>query len=126
LYLVKIMIDKKAIDNALYVHAQWRNRLHAAIETGTSEFDPEKVAPDNLCEFGKWLYSLPEEDQATDDFKSIKEKHADFHKMASEILSLAVSGKKEEALSYMGAGGKYNGASGKLVLSLSGWKSKLT
>jgi hypothetical protein len=118
------MVDKSQIDAALSAHAQWRNRLNEAIEKGTSEFQVDTVKVDNACQFGKWLYGLPPSDQNSEEAKKIKELHAAFHKVAAETLSMALSGKKEEANKSMQLGGNYNRASGKLVLALTDWKNK--
>jgi hypothetical protein len=121
-----MMITKEAIEAALSTHAQWRNRIQNAIETGTSEFKPNIVKTDNNCEFGKWLYDLSSEDKKSDDYSIVKVLHADFHKVAGEILQLAVSGKKEDAIKKIASGGDYQTATGKLVLALREWKNKLS
>jgi hypothetical protein len=51
--------------------------------------------------------------------------HANFHKIAGEILGLALAGKKDEALKQIEVGGLYYITTGKLVLALRAWKAKL-
>ena len=119
------MIKKEEIDAALNAHAQWKQRLIDAIATGKSEFKPDVVKADNTCQFGKWLYGLTKADTQSEDYSTIKELHAHFHKVAGEILQSALSGKKEEALKRIDYGGDYGTASGKLVLALQRWKSKI-
>jgi len=119
------MISKDAIEAALAAHAQWKKRLQDAIATGQSEFKADVVSRDNACQFGQWLYSLSKEDTASNEFQTIKSLHADFHKTAGEILELALAGKKDEALKRLNPGGSYGQVSGKLVLALNDWKSKV-
>ncbi len=119
------MVNKEAIEAALAAHSQWKKRLQDAIATGTSEFKPDVVKADNVCQFGKWLYGLPTEETKSEDFPKVKALHADFHKVAAEILQLAISGKKEEALKRLESGGDYAHSTGKLVLALQSWRDKL-
>ncbi|MBI5473545.1 MAG: CZB domain-containing protein [Ignavibacteriae bacterium] len=119
------MVTKEAIEAALAAHAQWKKRLQDAITTGQSEFKPDAVKKDNACQFGQWLYGLPQQDTASEDFKKVKMLHAEFHKIAGEILMLALSGKKENAMKMLGFGGSYGTATGKLVLALQSWKGKI-
>ena len=119
------MITKEAIAAALSAHAQWKKRLQDAIATGHSEFTPGVVTKDNACQFGQWLYSLSPPDTLSDDFKKVKALHADFHKIAADILTLALFGKKNEALEMLDHGGAYVKATGKLVLALGAWQNKI-
>jgi hypothetical protein len=119
------MVSKDAVDAALTAHAQWKKRLQTAIATGQSEFKVEIVQKDNECQFGKWLYGLSPDEKTNEDFQKIKALHADFHRTAGDILGLALSGDKELALKKLDYGGTYGGTSGRLVLALQSWKSKM-
>ena len=93
------------------------------IDTGTSEFDPANVDPDNRCEFGKWLHqTIDPASKASPDYVDIKSLHATFHKEAARILRLAVGGKKDEARTLLN--GDYAKLSTQLVQKLSEWKRK--
>jgi len=119
------MDQKEAIIAALGAHAQWKNRLMEAVNKGESEWTVEKVKKDNECSFGQWLYNLPYEMKTGDDYEKVKELHAEFHKTAGEILQMALSGKKEEAMKKLEYGGGYGSISGKLVFALNNWKEKV-
>ncbi|MGA7722535.1 MAG: CZB domain-containing protein [Ignavibacteriaceae bacterium] len=119
------MITKEAIDSALTAHSLWKKRLQEAIEKGKSEFKVEEVKKDNACQFGKWLYSLPDADKKSREYEKIKSLHAEFHKTAASILKLGLSSRKEEALKRLEHGGDYGRITGKLVLALNDWKNKL-
>ncbi len=127
-YIIKgvyTMVYKEAIDAALTAHAQWKKRLQDAIIIGKSEFQADMVKRDDACQFGKWLNEISADVKTSEDFMKIKTLHAEFHKVAGEILGLALSGNKEEALKKLEHGGGYGSTSGKLVIALNNWKSKL-
>lgn len=119
------MVTKEAIETALAAHALWKKRLQDAIATGKSEFQPDIIKTDHACQFGKWLYDLPADDRKSEDYAKVKTLHANFHKIAGEILQLAISGKKEDASKKLESGGTYGSATGKLVLALQSWKEKI-
>lgn len=119
------MVSKEAIEAALAAHAQWKQRLQDAIATGQSTFQAENVRKDNACQFGQWLYAVSEADRNTPMFMKVRELHASFHRTAGEILHLAVSGKKAEALKALEFGGPYGKATGELVLALQTWKQQI-
>lgn len=119
------MASKESIDNALNAHSKWKTRLLDAIKEKKSEFKVEEVQKDNACEFGKWLYSLPEADRKVAIELNITELHANFHKEASSILELALKGNKNEAMKKMEFGGDYGKITGKLVVALTKWKDRL-
>jgi len=119
------LITKEAIAAALSAHAQWKKRLQDAIATGKSEFTPSVVTKDNACQFGQWLYSLSPPDTLSVDFQKVKALHANFHKVAADILTLALTGKKSEALEMLEHGGAYVQATGKLVLALGAWQNTI-
>lgn len=119
------MITKEAIDAALTAHTAWKKRLQDAINKGTSEFKVEVVQKDNACQFGQWLYNLPDEDKYSENFSRVKDLHAEFHKTAANVLEKAINGSKDEALKIMEFGGGYGKITGKLVIALTEWKSKL-
>ena len=99
-------LTKEALDAGLSAHAEWKPRLLDAIATGRSEIRPDFAATDNQCDFGKWL-------------------HAEFHIQTGEILKLALSGRKEEAMKKLEVVDGYVILSGKFVQAMKDWRSKL-
>lgn len=95
------MPDAKEIHNAIGAHVAWKVRIHEAIETGSSDFRPEVVTLDNVCDFGRWLYSLPHEEQSGEHWKKTEQIHAKFHIISGQLLKLALGGKPQEALVLM-------------------------
>jgi hypothetical protein len=117
------MISTENIDAALAAHSAWKKRLLESIEMGKSEFKVDVVRKDNACQFGQWLYSIPQEERNNRELSNIINLHAEFHKTASAILELALNGKKEEALKRLEHGGDYGRITGKLVLALNNLKN---
>ncbi|AGX87627.1 CZB domain-containing protein [Candidatus Symbiobacter mobilis] len=110
---------KEKINAAISAHFAWFGRIKNAIATGKSEFNPDVVKADSKCEFGQWIYSdmrgmCPNEKV----FQDIRTTHAEFHKLASEALSMALSGQQAAATNEIAPSGKLTILSGKLVLLL--------
>jgi methyl-accepting chemotaxis protein len=103
----------------------WKNRLNEAIDTGRSEFTPERVAPENLCDFGKWLHSLPAGDRVSEHASKVQRLHAAFHKEAAAVLRHCLGGQKQNAQKSMAAGGAYAQASADLTLAMTDWIQSL-
>jgi len=118
-------MDTEEIKKALGAHGAWKNRLVAAIDSGSSEFNPTQVEPDNQCTFGKWLYALPPADRKSEHYARVQTLHAAFHKEAAQVLRLALSGKKTEATNSMTSGGRYMTTSADLILALAAWQKAI-
>jgi len=95
------MTDASEIHKAIMAHVTWKVRIHEAIETGSSDFRPEVVMLGNVCDLGRWLYSLPHEEQSGEYWKKTEQIHAKFHIIAGQIMKLALGGKPQEALVLM-------------------------
>jgi Chemoreceptor zinc-binding domain len=110
------------INNAIGAHGLWKTRLKYSIEHGKSDFATEQVRMDNLCEFGKWLYSCSAEQKKSPDWKNIKDLHGKFHAAAANVLELALKGKKKEAETEL-LNGNFSKVSNMLTSSLMQWKN---
>jgi len=111
--------ELQQIDAAIVMHSQWITELKIAIEDGSSKFDPEVVATDNRCEFGKWLYDgFPRDAKIGGSFEPIRETHAAFHRTAAEILRLALSGDADAALTKMSLQAEFMQLSSRLIFLL--------
>lgn len=117
------MAIKDEINKAIAAHGMWKQRLRLAIDTTNSEFTVERVRPDNLCEFGKWIYSLSPSDQQSPHWKTVKELHAKFHIAAAHVLELALKGKKKEAETAFTSGSDFARVSSELTSAMMKWKS---
>jgi len=120
------MIDPASLDHAIAAHAKWKFRLREAIRTGQSEWTVEKVRPDDLCEFGKWLNSLPLSDRMMKEWREVKVLHAQFHVAAAGVLESALGAHKSEADAAMAPGGTFADVSTRLVRIITDWKKKVS
>jgi hypothetical protein len=120
------MVNPDEISKFIGAHGNWKARLKEAIDIGTSEFKVENVRRDDLCNFGKWLYSLPPADQQSVRWKNVRELHAKFHIEAALVLDLALKGKKQEAKKAVDLGGSFAHASGAFTRAMMEWKSELS
>jgi hypothetical protein len=115
------MTKLNIFEQAVFAHAQWKRRLRLAIETGKSEWSVDEVRANNRCEFGGWLERLPAAQKMSDRYTSLRALHTDFHQAASEVLELALAGRKKEAEAAMQSGSRFIDVSTKLVLTLTRW-----
>jgi hypothetical protein len=121
------MSDPREINKAIANHGYWKGRLSDAIETGTSDWSPDNVSKDDLCDFGKWFNALPDVEQKSAYGEKIRPLHAQFHVAAAHVLRLAVEGRKDEARAAMtDLRGDFLGYSTKLTQLLHEWKEAVT
>ena len=115
------MTDPTIFDKAVFAHAKWKHRLRQAIETSKSEWTVAEVQADDRCDFGDWLKNLPLSKRTSERYRDLRTLHTEFHVAASEVLALALAGKKEQAQVAMSTGSRFAEISTRLVLSLSKW-----
>ncbi|MEZ5798902.1 MAG: CZB domain-containing protein [Paracoccaceae bacterium] len=115
----------EAIWAAIGAHGVWKMRLKTAITLGKSDLTVANVCRDDLCDFGKWLNSpsLPAALRQSDDFRTIRARHAEFHKCAGDVLGLALSGQKDAALTRLD--GDFAAQSQGLALAMRQWSNGL-
>ncbi len=116
------MSNVEQINKAVAAHGMWKARLRQAIDAGKSDFTPAGVSVDNQCEFGKWLYSLPAGEHQGSNWQKVHDLHAKFHREASRVLGLAVSGKKAEADEGLATGSPFAKISLELTGAMIEWK----
>jgi len=119
------MNDSQQINNAIAAHGRWKAHLRQAIETGKSERKAEAVRSDKLCEFGKWLEACSSAEKSTERWTRIRELHAEFHKEAARVLTLALAGRKSEAEATLVLGSHFSKISADLTLALVAWRDSL-
>lgn len=111
------------INESVEAHVAWRIRLQEAIEKGTSEFSVENLKVSNLCDFGKWLYlEVDPSLQKSEQYQKVRDLHQSFHLAAANVLSLALSGKKNEATNAMEEGSEYVRLSTELINAMKQWR----
>ena len=113
------------ITASIGAHGMWKQRIVNAIDTGTCEWTPETVQTDCNCEFGKWLHSCDGATQSSPHYQEVRRLHAEFHKVAADVLSLALAGQKDKASSAIEHNGTYANISGDLVREMMNWRNSL-
>jgi methyl-accepting chemotaxis protein len=79
-------------------HVLWKKRLVALLD-GTSQesLDPAAIGVDNKCALGKWIYGDGQSFASASTFETVRSMHAEFHRLAAQVVSLHQAGKKDEA-----------------------------
>jgi hypothetical protein len=113
------------IQSAIGAHGKWKFNLKMAINNGKSDFTVQKVSCDNLCDFGKWLYSdkIDEQTKLGKPYEVVTRLHAEFHQCASQVLKLALNNQKQQAESLLE--GEFTDRSNILVKALNKWKGEV-
>lgn len=115
------MSTKEEITKAIGAHGMWKSRLRSAIDSGKSEWQPDSVAKDNLCDFGKWIHSLKATPAEAPRAAKVKDLHAKFHVEASRVLKLAQTGQKAAASQAIAPGSPFDKLTGELTTELMNW-----
>jgi len=119
-------VDKVTdIEEAIGNHARWMSLLRDAILQAPPTVDVTEVQAEDQCEFGKWLHGsrLSGEDRASAVYQEVNRLHADFHRLAAQVVELAVSGKPRDAYDLLY--GEYITMSGRLAIAMRAWQDKL-
>ncbi len=119
-------MDKIAqIEEALGKHALWMSKLRQAVLDAPRGIDLEAIGADDRCDFGRWLYgaSWSSDERASRFYQEVRRVHADFHRVAAEVVELAVSGRTTEAFGVLY--GEYVTTSGRLAIALRAWQEDL-
>lgn len=114
---------QEEIKKAVGAHGMWKKRLLDAIETGKSEFNPDNVVKDNNCDFGKWLYgdTISATAKAMPEYQMCRQLHEKFHKIAGDVLRMAVNGQKDQALAAISPQSEFGTLSTSLTQALMKW-----
>jgi hypothetical protein len=115
------MAELTIFDRAIAAHAKWTWRLVQAIKTGESQWTVAEIRADDRCDFGAWLKQLPVGMRLSERYSHINSLHTEFHEAASDVLELALAGKKEEAKAAIALGSRFTGISTELTMALSDW-----
>ncbi|MCK9382059.1 MAG: CZB domain-containing protein [Sulfuritalea sp.] len=106
---------KEAIDS----HIKWKGRLQTYIKGDSKEdLKVEVVSRDDQCTLGHWLNGIGgERFGQMPAFSVVRSRHAQFHRCAGEVLSIAQQGEKAKAL-HMLEEGAYPDASAQVAAAI--------
>lgn len=111
-------MDRKMIDKLIWAHSVWKNRLEDVINGKKTDVTIKQAGNFHECEFGQWLDSS--DGRSLPDHDNISKMHAQFHQEAAEILSLATSGKQNEAREKMEFGNSFSLLTARVINVLNG------
>lgn len=121
------MLDINEISEAIRSHSIWKVRLQDAVDTGKSEFTPDQVRANHLCEFGKWLASRRPAEKSLEDYGKIQAFHERFHIEAANVLQMSIEGQREKAHAALtDIDSEFVYTSAQLINALIAWKRKLS
>jgi methyl-accepting chemotaxis protein len=99
--------------------------LFDAVDTGKSEWTVETIRAHDRCQFGQWLASLTPAESSSEHCQKVTELHAQFHQAASEVLELALTGRKQDAEAAIALGSPFAVVSANLTMAMSAWKEAI-
>ncbi|HEY7135059.1 MAG TPA: CZB domain-containing protein [Acidimicrobiia bacterium] len=110
------------IARAIAAHGSWKLQLVDAVR---KLWDSVRQAADaEACPFGRWLHETVGADAAPGNSADVQGLHAEFHRLASEVVELAVAGRAAEAQTAMSASSRFAAASAALTLALVRWQDR--
>ena len=79
-------------------HVLWKKRLLALLDGSSEEkLDPQAIGMDNKCALGQWIYGDGQTYSRVAAYETVRTMHAEFHRLAAEVVSLYQAGKISEA-----------------------------
>jgi len=121
-------VDGLDFYEAIGAHQRWKNRLKAAVTGQSGEhLDADTVARADACALGVWLGQLPPHAAIPADLlDALRAEHAEFHRLAAQIIHLADAGQTEQALQALRTDAPYSRASHRVTNLLSRLYLELT
>jgi hypothetical protein len=101
-------------------HLAWTEAFQKAIEEKRVTDEIAFCGCDDLCPFGKWLYSLEDDVKHRKTYRRVKDLHYRFHDQAGEIVRLIKTADFAGAITRLT--GDYAATSGQLLLALQDWR----
>lgn len=95
-------------DEAIAAHTKWKVRLRTFIDGTGEKLEASKVAVDNQCDLGRWIYGDGAKYRSLDAYEKLRASHAKFHKCAAQVVTHAASGNRNQAESLIGNGGEFS------------------
>ncbi len=95
-------------------HAEWMAELREFIY-GNGNMVSERVARDDLCELGEWLYGEGKRFRHLEEYDNARQVHAALHRHAAHVVNLVRIGRRTEAAAHVAPGGKLRKKSAALV-----------
>lgn len=108
-YTIKPIDKKFDFNAAISAHIDWKMKLSKYLSHPDGSLDHNKVCKDNACSLGKWIYGDGQNYRSlnTKTFDDLKNSHAEFHKIAGQVIKLINQKNAQEATTLLSAEGPY-------------------
>lgn len=94
-------------ETAISAHGEWRVKLILFIND-SGRLDEELVEDDHKCSLGCWLYGEGKRFSAYEEYQDFKSDHAEFHRLAAEVVRMVKEGRKQDAKECLAVGGPFS------------------
>ena len=107
--------------SAIAAHQRWKNRLKDVVRGQSQEaLDPAVVGRCDACALGQWLATQEGDLRIAPELMTrLKEEHAQFHKLAAEVIRFSDQGLHQQALDALRTDAPYNRCSHRVTKLLS-------
>ena len=105
-------------DEAIAAHSAWKQKLALYLVKPDKSIDSTKLALDNQCDLGKWIYGEGGKLLTNQSFQELKKEHANFHRAAAEVVKRADAGQTVTEEIALGSKSAYAACSSKVVSAL--------
>jgi hypothetical protein len=108
-------------------HTEWRAGLRRLVLEAPAGMEPEALAHEGACEFGRWWLSqeVPSALRCSPAAREVEQHHADLHACACAALRKAAAGDQAGALRDLAPGGALARADEALAEALAAWAAEL-
>lgn len=105
-------------EQARQAHFAWKRRLADYIKRPDGSIKAADISCDDQCTLGTWIYGEGSKFSKISEFSELKQVHANFHKVAAEIVRKADSGISVSEEVALGAQSEYNRISTQVSVAL--------
>lgn len=104
-----------SFSQAIEAHIAWKQRLVEAVAQRPAQLPPaEDIGKDTLCTLGMWIHGDGQERYGElPSFDELRRQHAEFHRLAREIVELSRADRRKEAELLMS--GKFQHTSSEVI-----------
>ncbi|MBB5016622.1 methyl-accepting chemotaxis protein [Rehaibacterium terrae] len=86
-----------SFEDMIRAHHQWKLRLKAYLEGHGEVIDPAVAGRDDVCALGKWIYGKGQRVAELPEYRSLREAHARFHRIAGQVAAHIAAGQRAQA-----------------------------
>jgi methyl-accepting chemotaxis protein len=114
--------DPQMFATAIEAHTKWKSKLRMCVSNHEYCPDPASAEKDNACSLGQWIYGDGRRFADDDDFRKLRQDHADFHRCAARIIRAVQQNQAAEADSLLA--GEYAKISTQVIVLLNHMKRR--